>query len=204
MKQERISLPEPDRSGAMTVEAAIDRRRSRRSFRPDALSRAALGQLLWSMQGRTGGGALRAAPSAGATYPLEIFAAAGPGGVEGLEAGVYRYLSEDHEIVLHRPGDVRQALARSALNQLWVLQAPVCVVVAADFRRTTNRYGQRGIRYVLIEVGHAAGNLQLQAESLGLASVAVGAYRDEDAAAVLDIGPPLEILYIIPVGMSDG
>jgi len=187
----------------MTVETAIARRRSRRSFRPDPLSRAGLGQLLWSMQGRTGGGALRAAPSAGATYPLEIFAVVGRGGVEGLEAGVYRYLSEDHEIVLHETGDARQALTQAALNQLWVLQAPVSFVVAADFRRTTSRYGQRGVRYVFMEVGHAAENLHLQAESLGLASVAIGAYRDEETAAALRIGPPLEILYIIPVGKSD-
>lgn len=204
MKQERIKLPAPDLAGAMTVERAIDRRRSRRSFRPEALGLAALGQLLWSMQGRTGGGALRAAPSAGATYPLEIFFAAGRSGVEGLESGVYRYLSEDHEIALHRPGDVREALTRAALNQLWVLQAPVSLVVTADFRRTTNRYGQRGIRYVFMEVGHAAENLHLQAESLGLASVAIGAYRDDEAAAILGIGPPLEILYIISVGRSDG
>lgn len=203
MKQERIRLPAPDLAGAMTVEKAIDRRRSRRSFRPEALGLAALGQLLWSMQGRTGGGALRAAPSAGATYPLEIFFAAGRDGVEGLESGVYRYMSEDHEIVMHRPGDVREALTRAALNQLWVLQAPVSLVVTADFRRTTNRYGQRGMRYVFMEVGHAAENLALQAECLGLAGVAIGAYRDDEAAAILDIRPPLEILYIISVGKSD-
>ena len=97
-----------------------------------------------------------------------------------------------------------RGMQTTALNQLWVLQAPVSIVVAADFRRTTNRYGQRGIRYVFMEVGHAAENLHLQAESLGLASVAIGAYRDDEAAAILDIGPPLEILYIISVGKGEG
>jgi len=200
MTKDRVRLPEPDTKGGMTVERAISARRSRRDFLDRPLTLGQVGQLLWSMQGCTGEGCLKAAPSAGATFPLEVFAVVGSGGVTGLEAGVYRYLPEDHELSLHREGDVRDALAEAALGQPWVRFAPVVFVVAAEAARTTGRYGDRGVRYVHMEAGHAAQNLALQCESLGLGTVAVGAYRDASAASAVGLSRPLEVLYILPVG----
>jgi len=200
MSSAKIKLPQPDTKGKMTVEEAISKRRCVRDFKEGALTLGELGQLLWAVQGCTGAGCLRAAPSAGATYPLEVFAVVGAGGVEGLKAGVYRYIPDSHEITLHLEGDARQQLSAAALGQDWVLLAPVSLVFTADFSRTTDRYGQRGMRYVHMEVGHAGENLFLQAGSLGLGTVAVGAFTDKSAAEALAIGKPLEVLYIMPVG----
>lgn len=202
MSSHRVKLPEPDTKGKMTVEKAISLRRSQRDFTDDSLTLQQLGQLLWSLQGCTGAGCLKAAPSAGATYPLEIFAVVGAGSVKGLEGGVYHYTSEEHEIALHKEGDVRKELASAALGQAWVLQAPVSFIIAADYSRTTTRYGERGIRYVHVEVGHAGENLYLQAQSLGLGTVAVGAYSDKSVAAAVGVKKPLEVFYIMPVGKT--
>jgi SagB-type dehydrogenase family enzyme len=200
MSAKKIKLPEPDTKGKMTVEEAISKRRSVRDFKEGAITLQELGQILWAVQGCTGAGCLRAAPSAGATYPLEIFAVVGAGGVEGLKAGAYRYLPDGHELTLQLEGDVRQQLAEAALGQDWVLLAPVSFVFTADYSRTTGRYGQRGMRYVHIEVGHAGENLFLQAESLGLKTVSVGAFTDKQVAEAIGIGKPFEPLYIMPVG----
>lgn len=197
----KIKLPPPDvKGGGVTVEAAIEGRRSRREFKGDPLTLSQLGQVLWAAQGCTGEGCLRAAPSAGATYPIEIFAAAGEGGVVGLDAGVYQYFPEDHEVVLRSAGDKRAQLSQAAHGQACVLQAPVSVLFAADYARTTGRYGERGERYVHIEVGHAGENLYLEVESLGLGTVAVGAFDDSEGAAAAGIKKPLVLLYIMPVG----
>jgi len=203
MKLERkltIKLPEIRTSGGMSVEEAISRRRSVREFRDEGIEIADLGQILWAVQGCTGEGCLRATPSAGATYPLEIFAVAGQGGVKGLDAGIYHYLNEEHELSLLKKGDFRKKLAEASLGQECIILAPVSIIFAADYSRTMKRYGERGRRYVNIEIGHAGENLYLQAQSLGLGTVAVGAFDDKKVAGVLDIPQPLEVLYIMPVG----
>ena len=193
----RVRLPQPRVKGAMSVEEAIYKRRSRRSFRDEALTLEQVGQLLWAAQGITDKrSGFRAAPSAGATYPLEVYLVAGK--VKDLKCGVYRYDPHSHSLELHKAGDVRVALSRAALGQAFIRTAPATVVIAAVERRTAARYGARAKRYVLIEVGHAGQNIYLQAEALGLGTVAVGAYHDEQVQRVLNLDIP--VLYLMPVG----
>lgn len=151
-----IPLPMPMSKGKVSVEEAIGKRRSVRTYLSIPLSLRQLSQVLWAAQGITGGGWLRAAPSAGATYPLEVFVVAGHGGVEGLEAGVYRYSVERHGLVLHTAVDHRSKLASAALGQSFITAAPVSIVLCAVFSRTAECYGRRAERYVHMEVGHAA------------------------------------------------
>lgn len=192
----RLPLPAPELEGRTSVEAALAERRSVRSYAESALTLAELGQLLWAAQGITAGWGGRTAPSAGATYPLVVYALVGA--VEDLEPGIYRYLPEDHALVPHREGDRREAVARASLGQHWMADAPVSLVIAADYTRTTDRYGDRGERYVHMEVGHAGQNVYLQAEALGLATVTVGAFRDEELAELLEIAE--DPLAVMPVG----
>lgn len=193
----KVKLPEVKVKGRMSVEEAIARRRSRRSYSDKALTLEEVGQLLWAAQGITDRSAgFRAAPSAGATYPLEIFLVVGK--VEGLKAGVYRYDPRSHSLLFHKEGDVRKALCRAALGQRFVETAPVTIAIAAVERRTSIRYGKRAKRYILIEVGHVGQNIYLQAESLGLGTVAVGAYYDEEVQRVLNLNIP--VYYLMPVG----
>lgn len=194
----RLRLPEPRFKGPVSVEEAILERRSVRRFRREPLTLEEVSQLLWSAQGITGRGGYRAAPSAGALYPLELYVVAGL--VDGLESGVYHYSPEEHSLDMTFKGDVRSALSAAALHQEFVEEAPVSFVIAAVYDRVTRYYGERGVMYVHFEVGHAAQNLSLMAVALGLGSVPVGAFRDNAVSKVLGLSPYHHPLYILPVG----
>jgi SagB-type dehydrogenase family enzyme len=153
--------------------------------------------LLWAAQGITNPQGLRTAPSAGALYPLELYVIAG--NVEGLTPGVYHYQPGRHRLQQTMPGDQRRLLARAAHGQAWVRTAAAVVVITAVYDRTTRKYGDRGVRYVHMEVGHAAQNLFLQAEALGLAAVVVGAFEDDAVAKVLDLPTDVQPLMLFPV-----
>ncbi|MBO3832083.1 MAG: SagB/ThcOx family dehydrogenase [Candidatus Brockarchaeota archaeon] len=149
-------------------------------------------------QGITDLQVLRTAPSAGALYPLEIYLVVGS--VEGLAPGVYKYLPNGHEIIRILDGDKRVPLADAALDQAWVRNAAVNIVITAVYGRTTGKYGERWIRYVHFEAGHAAQNICLQAVALNLGLVTVGAFYDEQVKTVLSLPVEEQPLYIIPVG----
>jgi len=191
-------LPKPCIQGEFSLEHCLHQRRSVRDYRTAALTVGEVGQLLWAAQGITANGGLRTAPSAGALYPLDVYLVAG--NVDGLPAGVYRYYSDQHELVLAKSGDLRQDLAEAALGQDCVRDSAVTIMFAAVYARATGKYGQRGLRYVHIEVGHAAQNVCLQATTLGLGAVTVGAFKDEDVKRLTEITEEHDAVYLIPVG----
>lgn len=191
-----IKLPAPDTVGKITLEKTLFRRRSVRSYADRGLSLSEVGQLLWAAQGKTGKSYGRTAPSAGATYPMEVYLVAGK--VNGLDSGVYLYLVEEHAVKLVKSGDLREDLANAALGQSSIKNAPVVIVLCADYARTTSRYGERGIRYVHMEAGHIGQNVHLQCEALGMGTVMIGAFNDSGVKKVL--GTEFEPLYIMPVG----
>lgn len=193
-----IELPPPRLSGAVSLEEVLAQRRSVRSYAEAPLSLEELGQLLWAGQGVTHRRGLRTAPSAGALYPLELYAVVGS--LEGLEAGIYHYRPGGHSLTKVADGDRRRSLARAALHQSWVKEASVVIVFAAVVERTRRKYGRRAERYVHMEVGHAGQNLFLQAEALGLATVVVGAFKDDDVSAVLGLPARTRPLSLMPIG----
>lgn len=194
----RITLPEPKYESEISIEEAILKRRSIRSYNDQPLTLQDVSQLLWAVQGITDPGGLRAAPSAGATYPLEIYVVVGD--VEGVDKGIYRYRPDQHELIKVLDAAHREDLASAALNQQFIAEAPINIVITAIYERTTNRYGDRGIRYVHMEAGHAAQNVYLQAVSLNMGTVVVGAFHDDRVADILAL-PDNEVpLYIMPVG----
>jgi SagB-type dehydrogenase family enzyme len=198
---EPIALPAPTMTGKVSVEQVIAQRRSVRNFVTSTLNLAEISQLLWSAQGITDASGLRAAPSAGALYPLELFVVVGT--VNGLEQGVYLYDPQQHHLVKTGKtggGDVRTELAKSALGQSWIQDAAAVIVFTADYQRTQRKYRNRAERYVHIEAGHAAENLFLQAVSLDLATVVVGAFDDDELARVLRLPVQLQPLLLMPVG----
>jgi len=193
-----VPLPRPGKTGPLSVEEAITRRRSVRKFRDAPVLLTEVSQLLWAAQGITGeDGVRRAAPSAGAKYPMEIFVVAGK--VDDLAPGVYRYLPETHSLARVRRGDRRSELCDEALSQEWVEQAALNIVITGVYERTMEKYGERGIRYVHIEVGAVAENIYLQAETMGLGTTFVGAFSDEGVKKLLRIDA--EPLGIMPVGV---
>lgn len=196
-----IVLPTPENSGTMSVEEAISKRRSVREYSEQPLTLRELSQILWAAQGITDPSRkLRAAPSAGATYPIEIYVVTGANGVAGLKPGVYRYLVDSHELQLLSEGDVRERLSKASLGQAWIAEAPVDLVITADYERTTRRYGDRGVRYVHMEAGHVAENIYLEATGLNLGTVTVGAFDDREIQRVLGLPTEHEPLYVMPIG----
>ncbi len=187
-----VPLPSPDTTGMIPLEQAIGKRRSLRAFRPDPLPMASIGQLLWAGQGITSPDGKRAAPSAGALYPLELYAVT-PG-------QVMHYLPDGHRAETRAVSDLRPGLKAAAVGQSSVGAAPVVIVVAAVPSRTSRTYGSQAEAFVQIEVGHAAQNILLQAAALGLAAVPVGSLNPSGAAATLALPPDQTVLYLIPVG----
>src|SRR5690606_4375366 len=141
-------------------EQTLSTRRSVREYSDAPLILAQVSQLLWAAQGITHPGGFRTAPSAGARYPLETYLIAGK--VSGLQTGIYQYVPHSHTLVAKALGEKRVALSQAALQQRAVSQAPVTILLAAVYTRTTGRYGERGMRYVHMEAGHAAQNVALQ------------------------------------------
>ncbi len=199
MDERIIKLPAVKISRTLSVEEAISKRRSRRRFKDISLDQKKLSHLLWAGQGITNKHGFRAAPSAGATFPLTIYVVIG--NVEGIPAGLYRYKPDSHSLEVLSKGDLRKDLSRGALGQAMIAEAPVSIVIAADYSRTTGRYGQRGRRYVDMEVGHAGQNIYLECEVLGLGTCAVGAFNDKGVKELLGIVE--EPLYIMPIGIPD-
>ncbi len=191
-----MKLPTPKYEGTMSVEQAINQRRSTCLYQDEELTLEEVSQLLWAAQGQTVGWGGRTVPSAGATYPLEIYLVAGK--VKGLEVGVYHYLVEKHELEKITSKDARSDIANAAWRQEFIGRAPIIIILAAKYERTTDRYGNRGIRYVDNEVGHCGQNIHLQAEALGLGTVVIGAFQD--ALVMSTLGIKEEPRYIMPVG----
>ena len=183
---------------ALPLESVLKKRRSVREFSGEPLTHAELSQLLWAAQGVTDPDGLRTVPSAGALYPLEVYIAVGD--VSDLPAGVYRYQPDRHRLVPIVSGDRRAQLAEAALAQRWIETSAAVITFAAIFQRTTWKYGERGVRYVHMEVGHAAQNVYLQSVALGLGTVVVGAFSDRDVKEVLNMSSQEEPICLMPVG----
>jgi SagB-type dehydrogenase family enzyme len=187
-----MPLPSPDSTGTISLEKAIGKRRSLRAFRPDPLPVATIGQLLWAGQGVTSPDGKRAAPSAGALYPLELYAV--------TPEQVMHYLPDGHRAETRAVSDLRPELRAAAVGQSSVGAAPVVIVVAAVPGRLSSRYGTKAEEYTQIEVGHASQNILLQAAALGLAAVPVGSLDPSRVADTLALPSDQTVLYLIPVG----
>ncbi len=192
-EREEIALPPPILKGRMSLEEAIERRRSVRRFSPSPLSWEVISQILWAGQGITEKGrGFRTVPSAGALFPCHLYAL--------LPQGGYKYHPLQHKLISWLKEDRRSAIAEASLNQMFIEQAPLVIVITAEISRTMSRYGLRAPRYVYMEIGHIGQNIQLQAVALGLDSVCVGAFEDREVKYLLALPPQEDPYYIIPVG----
>jgi SagB-type dehydrogenase family enzyme len=189
----KIKLPPPKLKGGKSVEECIFARESIRSYENTIIEDEKISQILWSAQGKKG--YKRTVPSAGATYPLEIY-------LTLKEKGFYHYEYNYHMLELIINEDLSTRLAQACWDQDFITEAYLNIIICAVFSSTTQIYGQRGIRYVFIEVGHCAQNIHLEAISLGLDSVPIGAFEDKMVKKALNLPKDVEPLYIIPVGYN--
>jgi SagB-type dehydrogenase family enzyme len=205
-----LELPAPAHDSGFSVEQALSQRKSVREYKNESLRLSEVSQLLWAAQGMTGTDGRRTTPSAGALYPLEIYVAAG--NVNGLQPGVYKYLPGDHKLIKTAEGDRRADLSRAAAGQQSVKDGAIVIVISGAFERTTGKYKEplhdartgsdylSGIKYVHMEAGHASQNVYLQAASLRLGTVAVGALSEDEVRQITGMPADERPLYIMPVG----
>ncbi len=194
----RVKLPEPVRMD-MPLSEALEKRRSIRKYRPEPLTLRELSTVLWAAQGITDPRGFRTAPSAGALYPLRVFVVVK--NVKGLEPGIYVYDPKTHTLGLVKRGDFHLQLQRACLDQEWVGQAAVNLVIVGYERVLRPRYGDRSFRYMALEAGHVGQNVYLACTALGLGTVAVGAFHDEEVKRILGIRAEDAVpLYVFPIG----
>jgi SagB-type dehydrogenase family enzyme len=200
------TLPAPHNTGSMSLEEVLSVRRSHRSYTGEAITAQDLSQILWAAYGVNKplsnpafGGGFRTAPSAGATYPLNIYVLVGD--VTGIPTGFYKYIPGGHKILKISDKNLKPDLCAAAYNQGMIKDAPACLLYSATFSRTTERYGNRGReRYVCMDLGHSAENVYLQAEALHLGTCAIGAFDDPAVKKAVSL-PDQEVpLYIMPLG----
>lgn len=190
---EEIMLPEPRQKSNISLEEALNNRRSKRQFQARDLKLEDISQILWAAQGITEmSTGFRTAPSAGALYPLELFVV--------KSDGLFNYIPKGHKLKKLSSSDLRSELMKASLFQKSISEAPVDIVIMAIYERTTLKYGNRGIRYVHMEAGHACQNILLEATALGLGAVPIGAFSDTDVQKVLNLPEDYIPLYVIPVG----
>lgn len=195
-----ISLPKPSPTGNLSVEEALQARKSIRTYSKEPLLLSEISQLLWAGQGITRKDGKRTAPSAGALYPLEMYVVCGQ--VHGLDSGVYRYIPARHGLEQIISSGRQKELAAVALQQHSITDAAAVLVVAGVYKRTAKKYGGRAERYVHIETGHAAQNILLQATALRLNTVVIGAFDDDGVKRVLRMKPNESPLLLLPLGRS--
>ncbi|MHC4362477.1 MAG: SagB/ThcOx family dehydrogenase, partial [Planctomycetota bacterium] len=159
-------LTEPKLTGPVSFEQVLVKRRSMRAFADLPLNRVQIGQLAWAGQGITDRErGFRTAPSAGAIYPIELYFA--------TKDGIFVYSSDDHSLERTSDQDLRGRLA-SAVSEPEVVAGAACdIILAGSVRKLAVKYGKQARRYLLLEAGHIAQNIQLQATSLELGSVSI-------------------------------
>lgn len=189
---QEMDLPEPELEGGLSLEEALAGRRSVREFTGEALTLEEISQLFWAAQGITTDWGGRTAPSAGALYPLELYVA--------TEEGLYHYVPQGHKLAVESKKDLREALWKAGLQQRALREAPAVFVVTGVYERTRQKYGDRAVRYVRLEAGHACQNLLLQAVALDLGAVPIGAFYDGRVQEALALPEDHRPLYLVPVG----
>ena len=189
-----VKLPLPKKEGRISVEAALSLRRSIREYLPLPLKVEEVSQLLWAAYGKSN--YKLTSPSAGALYPLKIYVLIG--NVDNIPVGFYRYDNQYHSLIELSTEDFREKLCYAALSQESIKNAPFVILICADYNITMSTYGERGRRYVDIEVGHVGQNIYLETTALNLGTVAIGAFNDKEVKEILRIKE--EPIYIMPVG----
>jgi SagB-type dehydrogenase family enzyme len=199
---EAVKLPAPAKKGTVSVEEALQARRSTRKFANRPLELAQISQLLWAADGINNPQGKRTAPSGRAAYPMDLYLVVGERGVTSLAPGFYHYKVADHALELISPGDLRAAVAKACNSQAWINEAPAVVVITGDYKRSEAKNGDKAPLFTHIEAGLIAQNLLLQAAALDLGAGVAGGFDPKALGQALKI-PEADIPFLVlPVGFK--
>lgn len=201
-----IDLPAPKtlHLGRLPLIEAIEARRSLRQYSDVPLTLEELSYLLWCTQGVKrvvpGQATFRTVPSAGARHPFETYLLVNR--VEGLPAGLYRFLALSHRLaLLSTEAGIAEGLVAACLGQEFVKESAVTFIWVAVPYRTAWRYGERAYRYLHLDAGHVCQNLYLAAVGIQAGACAIGAFSDEGVNALLGLDGKEEFaIYLATVG----
>ncbi len=193
-------LPNPGYSEGILLTSAMEQCKSSGDLRYTEVDVQQISQLVWAMQGLTHGPGFRTVPSAGGTYPLEILLL--HEGNSTLSEGCYYYIPQGHQLqVASSSCNLTDFLpVFDGEDQEAIANVSTVFVILADYTRTTTRYGNRGIQYVHLEVGHAIQNFLLQTTSLSLSTRVVTNFSHSDFQNIMDTN--LEPLVVLPLGSN--
>ncbi len=198
----KISLPDPDFSPKANLWECLARRRSLRDYKPKHLSLKELSNLFWATQGITLTSTrffYRAAPSAGALYPIETYLMIN--WVEGVEKGIYHFDVAGFQMETIASGDFSEDMTKAALGQSMVRRAALLFVWTAVILRSMWKYRNRAIRYIFMDVGHICENLQLAAAALNIGCCPIGAFYDDQINRLIEVdGEEETAIYLASVG----
>jgi SagB-type dehydrogenase family enzyme len=199
---EAIKLPAPATKGTVSVEEALQGRRSTKKFANRSLELAQISQLLWAADGINRPEGKRTAPSGRAAYPIDLYLVAGERGVTNLAPGVYRYVVADQALELVAPGEFRPAVAKACNSQVWIGEAPVIVVISGDIKRSEAKNGEQAALFTHLEAGFIGQNIFLQAGTLNLGAGVAGGFKDKPLAQALKL-PENDVPFLVmPVGFK--
>ncbi|MBD3210628.1 SagB/ThcOx family dehydrogenase [Candidatus Micrarchaeota archaeon] len=196
--QTEIVLPSPDYQGE-NLETTLENRRSVREYSSEEITLEELSVLLWAGDGTTSESGFRTAPSAGALYPVDLYLV--PNRVENASCGIYRYLPEEHKLVLVKEGRFNDELYGMSYNQAHVRDGAAVVVLVGVPDRISWKYQERWRDFILIEAGHIAQNMLLEAVSLGIEAVPVGGFETGRVGRLLEL-EDRETVYMVVLGKS--
>jgi SagB-type dehydrogenase family enzyme len=198
----KVELPPARPLNNCPMHDALRNRKSSRDFTDVAISTQSLSYLLWASTGisrKEHGYEFRAAPSAGALYPIETYLCINS--VQAISPGIYHYCVKGHYLELLKPGNCAAEVARAALDQEMCRAAAVVFIWTAIFQRSEWKYGQRAYRYVYLDAGHIAENLALAATSLDLGSCPIAALYDDEVNSIIGAdGTQESVVYMTVVG----
>jgi SagB-type dehydrogenase family enzyme len=195
-----IKLPPPVKKGKVSVEEALQGRRSNRQFANRPLDLAQISQMLWAADGINNPQGKRTAPAARAAYAIDLYVVAGEGGVTDLAPGIYHYLVADNSLEPVAQGEFQATVAKACNSQDWIEKAPALVVITGDYAKCAVKNGPKAQMFTHMEAGFVAQNLFLQVGALGLGAGIVGGLDAKALAQVLKL-PPNEVpLLVMPVG----
>lgn len=200
---------DPSEPNTASLSETIYNRRTIREIADQSLSLDRLSRVLIDTNGVTGKEEnagirlmLRSSPSAGALYPVEIYVFCN--NVIDAPRGLYHFNPQTMELVMIRPEHSGGELAHICCDQLIAQSAPAVIVFTTVIQRSLSKYGARGYRYALLEVGHAAQNMLLSCSAYGLACMTTGGFYDDQLNMILGVdGIDETAMYVAFLGYPE-
>lgn len=190
-----------------SLRKVVLKRRSVREFSGKPISLNNLANIIFNAYGITTevtlkfgiGQKMRAVPSGGALYPLELYVASL--NVNGLPPGIYHYNVEAHSLELVREGQFKAELGHAIFYEEMFKSVSALFIITGMLKRSSMKYGERAYRFMMLEAGHVGQNITLTAVALGLGSVMLGGFYDNDVDEIIGVdGVSETTLYTAAVG----